>query len=298
MSFSLAAQGTPVAELKIDAALVRSLLTAQHPDLAAHSIQPVGEGWDNVMFKLGDALAVRLPRRQSAARLIRHEQLWLPKLAPRLTLPVPVPTRVGRPSNGYPWYWSVSPWLAGETADLAVVTDTQGGRFGDFLRSLHTPAPDNAPSNPFRGISLKVRSSRTQPVLDRLNASTDFITPRIQQIWQDALNAPAATQDNWLHGDLHPRNILVETGIISGIIDWGDVTSGDISTDLAAVWMLFSNTDAQQRALARYGASEAEIIRAKGWAIVFAAALLETGLVDSPRHAAIGKNTLQNVANY
>jgi aminoglycoside phosphotransferase (APT) family kinase protein len=37
----------------------------------------------------------------------------------------------------------------------------------------------------------------------------------------------------------HPRNILVDRGRLSAVIDWGDVTRGDPATDLAAIWMLF-----------------------------------------------------------
>src|SRR5262245_12741960 len=106
----------PAAEVAIDAALVRALLTEQHEDLAGLPLVDVAEGWDNRLFRLGDDLAVRLPRRAASAALIEHEQRWLPELASRLSLPVPVPLRVGRPSGGFPWSWSVVPWLSGESA--------------------------------------------------------------------------------------------------------------------------------------------------------------------------------------
>ena len=47
------------------------------------------EGWDNVIYRLGDELTVRLPRRTMAAELVEHEQRWLPDLAPRLPAPDP-----------------------------------------------------------------------------------------------------------------------------------------------------------------------------------------------------------------
>src|SRR5690349_17446964 len=103
--------GTPVAEFAIDSAFVASLLTEQHPDLAHLPLREIDAGWDNAMFRLGDRLAVRLPRRTAAAPLIAHEQTWLPQLAPQLTLPIPAPYRVGVPARGYPWRWSVLPWL-------------------------------------------------------------------------------------------------------------------------------------------------------------------------------------------
>src|SRR6188472_1139756 len=103
--------GMPAAEFDIDAALIRALLNAQHPDLANLPLVDVGAGWDNKLYRLGENLAVRLPRRAAAAGLIEHEQRWLSELAPQLPLPVPVPVRIGRPGCGYPWSWSVTPWL-------------------------------------------------------------------------------------------------------------------------------------------------------------------------------------------
>src|SRR5215813_4973080 len=106
----------PPSEVAMDEALVRALLLEQHPDLAGLCITNASAGWDNHLFRLGDRLAVRLPRRALAADLILHEQRWLPRLGPRLPLPVPVPVRMGRPGCGYPWSWSVVPWFVGESA--------------------------------------------------------------------------------------------------------------------------------------------------------------------------------------
>ena len=86
--------GIPAADVEIDAPLVRALLNAQHPDLASLPLIDVGTGWDNKVYRLGDGLAVRLPRRAAAAALIEHEQRWLPELASRLPLPIPTPTSI------------------------------------------------------------------------------------------------------------------------------------------------------------------------------------------------------------
>ncbi|MBE9183002.1 phosphotransferase [Oculatella sp. LEGE 06141] len=108
--------GTPASEIDIDVSLVHSLLTAQHPDLAHLPLHSVDAGWDNAMFRLGDQLCVRLPRRKIAAPLIEHEQTWLPQL-PTLPIPIPIPYRLGHPGQGYPWKWSILPWIAGVAAD-------------------------------------------------------------------------------------------------------------------------------------------------------------------------------------
>src|SRR5262249_53208660 len=152
--------GTPIAEFEIDTAFVSNLLVDQHPDLAHLPLREVDAGWDNALFRLGDRLAVRLPRRAAAASLIAHEQTWLPRLADQLSLPIPAPYRIGTPARGYPWRWSVVPWLAGTAADQSLPHESQARPFAAFLRSLHTPA--EAPPNPVRGVPLYQRAAAVE----------------------------------------------------------------------------------------------------------------------------------------
>jgi aminoglycoside phosphotransferase (APT) family kinase protein len=290
------APGTPPAEVTIDAALVAGLLADQHPDLADLPLREAEAGWDNAIFRLGEQLAVRLPRRVAAAPLIIAEQTWLPLLAGDLTLPVPAPLRRGVPGRGYPWHWSVVPWLAGAPADQHEPAPEQAPLFAAFLRSLHTPAPPDAPRNPYRGCPLSDRAPVVEQRLERLAALADVITPALLQIWRAALEAPLELPPTWLHGDLHPRNILVEAGRLTAVIDWGDLAAGDCATDLAAIWMLFEAPQARRAALEAYGSpSAATVRRAQGWAVFFGSVLLETGLHDSPRFARIGEQTLRRV---
>lgn len=288
--------GTPVAEHAIDESLVSGLLAAQHADLSQLPLRAVDEGWDNAMFRLGEGLAVRLPRRAAAAALITHEQRWLPHLSKHLPWPVPAPVRVGQPALGYPWSWSVVPWLKGHTADRIALPEDQAVSLARFLRSLHVAATEDAPRNPFRGGPLVERAATTEASLQRLDGRTALLTPRIKRIWQEALETPIDVPATWLHGDLHPRNVLVSQGAISGIIDWGDLTAGDCATDLASVWMLFAEPRAQQKALDEYAhLSPATVRRAKGWALRFGVMFLETGLADHSIHAALGERILRQL---
>jgi aminoglycoside phosphotransferase (APT) family kinase protein len=286
---------TPVAEYNIDGALVRRLLSEQHADLAHLPVQPVDSGFDNAMFRLGDSLGVRMPRRSIAAPLIVHEQKWLPEIAPRLTLPVPVPTRFGIPSADYPCRWSVVPWLPGRCADQEEINASEAPRLADFLRSLHIAAPENAPVNHLRGCPLQQRTAAVESRMHRLSRVTDFVTPRLIQAWNEALAAPLDMPPAWIHGDLYSRNVLVKRGVVSGIIDWGDMTSGDPATDLACVWSLFSNSSSREFFVAYGSVSEVTIKRAKGWAISFGVMLLDTGLADNPRNARIGERILHRI---
>ncbi|MGB7414934.1 MAG: aminoglycoside phosphotransferase family protein [Thermosynechococcaceae cyanobacterium] len=289
--------GTPTPEIDINLPLVTSLLKEQHPDLAHLPIQYIGSGWDNTMFRLGERLLIRLPHRAAAAPLIEREQTWLPLLSAQLPIAVPVPYRLGKPGQDYPWCWSVLPWLAGVTADKIAPHANQAKPFASFLRALHLPAPQNAPVHAVRGVPLKQqRLTAVKTRMRRLEVNTKLITPKIKLAWKIALKTPIDVQPKWLHGDLHARNILVENGVITGIIDWSDMTSGDIATDLAAIWTLFSEKATRKQVIAEYADISAETLqRAKGWAILFGVVLLDTGLVNNPKNAAMGKEILSRI---
>lgn len=288
--------GTPTAEIDITSDLVRALLREQHPDLSGLALTFMDAGWDNAMFRLGDSLIVRLPRRLESAKLLANEQDWLAHLEPSLPLPISTPLRIGLPGFNFPWRWSILPWLDGEPASEARPDSGEAVILGKFLLALHRPAPAEAPVNLVRGCALADRSDVVSDRLARLKTESEAIVPEIEAAWREGLNAPVSTRECWLHGDLHARNVLVQDGSICAIIDWGDITSGDVATDLAGIWALFENAKARKAALDAYGASEAETARALAWAISFGSVLLATGQIDNPRHAAMGRDTLRRVA--
>jgi aminoglycoside phosphotransferase (APT) family kinase protein len=288
--------GKPDAELTISAELVRHLLQTQHPDLADLPLRTFASGWDNQLFTLGDQMIVRIPRRELAAALVINEQTWLAELATRLPLPVPAPLRIGEPAGDYPWHWSIVPAFTGEPADLASPTAAQASVWAEFLKALHQPAPDNAPENDFRGVPLGDRQPAMQVRIDRLRRVSDEYTSHVEQLWETALAASKANHNCWLHGDLHAQNVLIDHQAFSAVIDWGDITSGDTATDLASIWALFPDQSARQEVLALYQPDQATLDRAFGWAVMFGVILLDSGLINSPRHAAMGRDMLRRVA--
>jgi len=290
--------GTPPAEAHIDAELARALLRAQHPDLAHLPVTALAAGWDNAMYALGDALAMRLPRRELAAALIAHEQRWLPQLARALPLRTPVPVRTGVAACGFPWPWSIVEWLPGESADVSSPHADQAKPLAQFLQALHAPAPPDAPRNPYRSTPLASRAAAVEARIARLERTTSAIDPTVKRLWSEALEAPIDAPPTWIHGDLHPRNVLVHRGRLSAVIDWGDVAQGDRATDLAAVWMLLRERSAREQAMAELNEiSRATWIRARGWAVFFGVVLLDSGLVDDPRHAQLGRRVLAQLAD-
>jgi aminoglycoside phosphotransferase (APT) family kinase protein len=100
----------------------------------------------------------------------------------------------------------------------------------------------------------------------------------------------------WLHGDFHPANILIHRGRISGVIDFGDVTSGDPATDLSVAWMLLPPEchgafRAAYRSASGYPGSDDTWARARGWALALSLAILAHS-ADNPLMAEIGHRTM------
>lgn len=270
----------PPPDLHVDEALAARLVAAQHPDLAG-PIELVANGWDNVMFRLGEAYAIRMPRRRIAIGLARNEQRWLPLLAARLPAPIPAPVRVGEPAPelGYDAPWSIVPWLDGANA----LGFEPGQRIpaavalAAFVAELGIPAPQDAPHNPYRGVPL---IERDEAVRARLASGRLPGAARLGSVWERALAASVWTGAKaWVHGDLHPANLLLTpSGSLAGVVDFGDVTAGDPATDLATAWLTFDR-DARRvfrdEVDRRRGVDEATWDRARGWALVIGSAMVE-----------------------
>ena len=281
------ATDAPPPDFHVDAELAALLVSSQHPDLAG-PLTLVANGWDNAIFRLGDDLAVRLPRRVLAVHLIEHEQRWLPELAHRLPVAVPTPTRNGRPAPelGYDVPWSIVPWLPGDVATglPAAQRDAAARALAGFVAALATPAPLDAPLNSFRGVPL---AHRDDTMRARFAGGRLTDASRLVPLWERALAAPEWTGPKlWVHGDLHPANLLLGTsGRLSAVIDFGDLTAGDPATDLATAWLSFSPEGRRvfrAEVEARMQVDAATWERARGWALVIASAVVEAIGTTSP----------------
>jgi aminoglycoside phosphotransferase (APT) family kinase protein len=282
----------PGAEVSVEADLARELLRSQHPDLAGEPIELVDAGFDNFIFRLGSHRALRMPRREPAAALIEHEQRWMVHL-PDLPLEVPAPERLGRPGHGYPWHWSVVPWIEGEAADRRPPDDgarTASG-LGLFLRALHRPAPAGLPLNPYRSGPLVSRAEAFEDRLNRLKEHLDVAAARAA--WAQALGAADHQGPKvWLHGDLHPANLLVRHGTVHAVIDFGDTCAGDPACDLGALYLTVPAEHRHELEVAYGAADEQAKRRALGWTLFFAVMLLEIGLAQRPTYAVVARRAL------
>jgi aminoglycoside phosphotransferase (APT) family kinase protein len=255
----------------VDEDLVRTLMTEQFPDLAELELKEVIGGWGNQMWRLGNDLAVRVPRFDQSTELLEREHRWVPELAGRLPLPVPVPQRRGVPSDHFPKTWLVTTWVHGEPADRMPISTTQSADLlADFLLALHTEAPADAPVSQRGTLPQDLGFPDVHEHVDRID--------EFRAIWEDAVAAPPwEGPPVWLHGDLHPANVVVANGTLAGVIDLEEVSAGDPANDLAAAWILLPD-GAADRFFERYPTDEATVRRARGWAVQRALFLIAMGI--------------------
>ncbi len=259
-------------EVDIDVALVGRLLAGQFPEWAELPIEPVlPRGTDNVIYRLGNNLAARLPCRQRTSETLEKEHRWLPTLAPLLPLAVPTPLARGRPADGYPFAWSVYRWLDGEDATVGRIDDLRDAatHLATFIAALQsidtTGGPPPGEHNFFRGAPLARRDVATRTALARLDARFDV--QAVTALWEQALLAPQWNLPPvWIHGDLDARNLLVADGRLSAVIDFGGLGVGDPACDAMVAWKLLS-TDTRSGFRAALSVDEATWARSRGWAL-------------------------------
>jgi aminoglycoside phosphotransferase (APT) family kinase protein len=286
-------------KVDINVSLVRRLLAAQFPRWADLPIKPVEvSGWDNRTFQLGAQMTVRLPSAAPYALQVEKEHRWLPKLAPLLPLPIPVPLAKGAPADGYPWQWSVYRWLEGETATAERIADLRqfATALADFLTALQridsAGGPPPGRHNFFRGGPLTVYDAETRQAIAALDGRID--TDAASAVWEAALAAPWYGSPVWLHGDVAAGNLLVKGGRLSAVIDFGTSGVGDPSCDLAIAWTLFGgeSRDAFRAALQLDDATWA---RGRGWTLWKGLITLAEHIDTNPLEAGKARRVIDEV---
>ncbi len=283
-------------EIDIDASLVTRLLAAQFPHWASLPVEPVpSAGTDNALFRLGDDLAVRLPRVPWTTGQVEKDQRWLPRLAPHLPLAVPAPVACGLPGDGYPWTWGVYRWLDGVEASIDRLADPRAAaiELARFLVALQGIDTTDGPAAAWRGGPLVRRDDETRAAIAALDGEVDI--DAMTAAWEEALAAPAwSGPPVWVHGDLAPGNLLVVDGRLSAVIDFAALSVGDPACELLVAWNLFTG-DSRAAFQAELGVDDDTWARGRGWALSVALIQLPYYLHTNPALVANARHVISEV---
>jgi aminoglycoside phosphotransferase (APT) family kinase protein len=271
-------------DISVDEALARRLL-AQFAELADAPLRKLAEGWDNSVWLVDGRYAFRIPHREVAIPGFTRELEVLPRL-PELPLPAPRPLFVGAPDEGFPWPFFGSELLPGSEAGEAALEDDArievGLELARFLRELHRVELEiELPYDPNGRADMQRRATLAR---EQLAAVEDLgvwrAPPRVEELLGEAQRLPPPHSPVLAHGDLHFRHLLVDSGVASGVIDWGDVCLADPAIDLPLLWS-FVPPEGRAGFLDAYGpVDDAQLLRCRVLAIQLCAALAEYARVE------------------
>lgn len=264
---------TWTAERTVDDELAARLVAEQFAPLPRRSLVRLAEGWDYAVYAVDGTWAFRFPRRQVVVPGTEREIAVLPRIAPALPVAVPEPELVGRPSAAFPWPFYGAALLPGvEVADAALddARRTALARpLARALRRLHAPdllagvgaeLPDDPMGRGDPGRRVPLARERLSALAE---AGIWQAPPPVDALLEEALGLPPPEPSAVCHGDLHFRQLLVDQGEPSGIVDWVDLCRGDPGVDLQLYWSLLPPA-ARAEFLDEYGpVPESSLLRAR-----------------------------------
>jgi len=289
-------------EIDIGIPVVARLIAEQFPQWARLPVTEVpSAGTDNAIYRLGEEMAVRLPRRPRTVAALAREQQWLPRLAPLLPLAVPVPLAHGAPGEGFPFPWSVYRWLDGENVAYEPDVDLPDAavRLGRFVAALQRI--DTAGGSPpsFRAEPVSALDDRVRAEIRGL-AADGMVDPDLATAaWETAMATPAwEGPPCWVHADLSPFNLLACHGRLTAVIDFGGLGVGDPAIDMLPAWAWLTP---QTRDLfrAEVKPDDATWSRGRGWSLALGLGAVNYYRVTNPVLAANnGRAIAQVIADY
>jgi aminoglycoside phosphotransferase (APT) family kinase protein len=225
-------------DLSVD--VVSRLVAEQFPEWAGLPVRALpSAGTVHGVYRLGDDLCARLPLTPRFVDDLAAERTVLDEVAPRLPLAVPRPVADGVPGFGYPFRWAIYRWIPGDVySDRAVRDEAEAAvALAEFVHALRrVPVTDLTPRAGRRPLADLDEATRRAIV----EAGDDVDGPACRAAWRRALAAPA-----WdgvrirIHADLLRPNLLLRTGRLHAVLDFGAAGAGDPATDVIAAWAVF-----------------------------------------------------------
>lgn len=253
--------------------LAKKLIDTQFPEYADLDLVEVEkQGHDNRTYRLGDAMLIRMPTAEAYALNVSKEQALLPKLARHLSVAIPAPIKMGKPSDDYPYPFSIYKWLAGRSANHVMLdaSTLEGIAFqcAIFLRELQVitdvEGPEPGQHNWWRGDHVSVYDSGARQQITQLADVID--TNSALELWERACDTKWNKAPIWIHGDLAVGNILIKDNKLSGVIDFGGTAMGDPAYDLVIAWTYLSGR-AREVFISTMDCDADTWLRARAWAL-------------------------------
>jgi aminoglycoside phosphotransferase (APT) family kinase protein len=277
------------ADWEVSEELIHELIYSQFSQLSSMPIKKIGSGFDNTVYRVGEEFIFRFPRREIAIQGLRTEGRMLPKLEDFITIPYSKPLFYGEGNDVYPAPFMGYTYLPG-SFPLGLTDDQRAlstSTLAQFLRRLHTFPVKVALENNVKYDSRNLLNIvlKKEKMLRFLTVLTPHLLDEEHHLlsaYLHQLKTDDVTPRNvFLHGDLHFKNIMVkESGKVSGIIDWGDMTVGHPACDLSIVYSFFPS-HVRQSFFEEYGEVDQETKDLARLIAVFIPMLILMQAIDS-----------------
>jgi aminoglycoside phosphotransferase (APT) family kinase protein len=269
-------------------------LTQQFPHLAENPITVVrSTGTVNALYRIDHDLYVRLPRVGTWAESIEREWTWLPRLAPYISLKIPKPFALGKPTHWYPYPWAIYHWIDGFSYQDDLISDERQVAYDlvNFILELRSADMEGAPRGgrpPLIELDAATRSAieSSRGVID---------TQAVSAAWALSLESPPWDgKPVWMHGDLLRSNLLVEDGRLSAVIDFGGVGIGDTAADVIPAWSVF-NKVGRETFRQLLAVDDHTWRRARGYALHQALMIIPYYPKTNPEFVSMAKRTVDEI---
>lgn len=240
-------------------ALATTLIRQHFPDVQLRTLRPIVGGWDSFVLDVDGELMFRFPLRDDVRASLQREVRLLPLLAPTLTTPVPQFRLIGRGDASAPPIFVGYPKLKGVAMEREHLSDGQARALvpalARFLAELHRFPCAQARQAGVRAHTAEQWRERYHRYYLDVQQRVFPLLPtmlrqRSAQLWENFLQESAcfAFQPVLIHGDLAGEHLLCDPqrGMLTGVIDWGDVTIGDPALDVVGLDVQFGREFVEQ----------------------------------------------------
>ena len=217
-----------------------------YPALIITTTEPIGHGQNNIVFRINGQFVFRVPKYDAGLQALKRETSLLKYICDKASLTTPYPefiqlTTLSRSFMGCSYIPGEPLWKQLLIEQTSTSQNTLAEQLGTFLRTLHQipitaelsnllPQADTASQwhTIFQQIRTKLfpymRPDAQTSVIDHFEA---FLSQPQHFMYTSVLK----------HGDFGAGNILFDssTGLISGIIDFGNASLGDPAYDFAGL---------------------------------------------------------------
>jgi aminoglycoside phosphotransferase (APT) family kinase protein len=250
------------AEINITEELVSTLLSEQFPQIEVKEIELLGRGFDNAVYLINQEYVFRFPSKQQAVSLLETEGKLLPEISPHFELATPCPIFFGEKSSHYPWPFLGYKELPGsipKSIPLSARIHT-AKPLAQFLKTLHA-----IPVSKAKELGVPYDEYERMNVTKRKVIMEEYIVKVVEMgLWKDEQSLhhyfqeglpcePLSGREYLVHGDIHIRNVLTDhNGVVTSIIDWGDVHIGYQAADLSFIYS-FLDVEGRKKFYEIYG---------------------------------------------